>query len=126
LSGYGGFYAKYRELYPATVDVAHFLAERQLAAEGRTVGKEAEGTGAQALFDKVNELVRQGNVRRIVITDRTERKILDIPVNAGVVAAVLAPMLTAAGAALALVGGWHITVERTDPDTPDPEVVDAE
>jgi hypothetical protein len=25
-------------------------------------------------------------------------------------------MMLAAGAALALAGGWHITVERTDPD----------
>lgn len=83
------------------------------------MGKEAEGTGAQALFDKINELVRQGNVRRIVVTDRTGRKVLDLPVNAGVVAALLAPMLTAAGAALALAGGWHITVEHTDPDVVD-------
>jgi hypothetical protein len=29
---------------------------------------------------------------------------------------VFAPMMLAAGAALALAGGWHITVERTDPD----------
>jgi Domain of unknown function (DUF4342) len=81
------------------------------------VGKEAaEGTGVQALFDKVNELVRAGNVRRVVVTDRSGRKILDIPVNAGVIAAALAPMLTAAGTALALAGGWHVTIERTDPD----------
>ncbi len=39
LSGYDRFYAKYRELYPATVDVAHFLAERQLAAEGENRGQ---------------------------------------------------------------------------------------
>lgn len=31
---YDEFYARYRELYPATVDVAHFLAERQHAADG--------------------------------------------------------------------------------------------
>jgi hypothetical protein len=87
------------------------------------VGKEAEGTGTQALFDKVNELVRQGNVRRIVVTDRGNRKILDIPVNAGLIAAALAPMLTVAGAALALTGGWKITVERTDTEVvpADPE-----
>ena len=88
---------------------------------GRTVGTEAEGTGVQALFDKINELVREGNVRRIVVHDRTDRKILDVPVTAGVIAAVLGPMATAAGAALALAGGWHITVENTKPD-----VVDAE
>ncbi|HYQ66346.1 DUF4342 domain-containing protein [Actinophytocola sp.] len=80
------------------------------------MGKEAEGTGVQALFDKVNDLVHEGSVRRVVVTDRTGRRILDLPVNAGLVAAVLAPMLTGAGAALALAGGWHINVERTDPD----------
>lgn len=85
------------------------------------MGTDAEGTGAQALFDKVNDLVRQGNVRRIVVTDRTERKVLDIPVNAGVLVAAFAPMMTAAGTALALAGGWHISVEKTEPD-----VVDAE
>lgn len=85
------------------------------------MGKEAEGTGVQALFDKVNDLVHQGNVRRIVVTEPKGRKILDLPVNAGIIAAVLAPMLTGAGAALALAGGWHIAVERTDPDVVDGE-----
>jgi hypothetical protein len=80
------------------------------------VGKEAEGTGVQALFDKVEELVRQGNVRRIVVTGRDGRTVLDLPINAGVIAAFIAPMLTAAGAALALAGGWHITVEHTEPE----------
>lgn len=94
--------------------MAHFLAKHSTRQMGRTVGKEAEGTGPQALFDKVNELVRQGNVRRVVVTDRNGRKVLDIPVNAGVIAAVVAPMLTVAGTALALVGGWQIAVERSD------------
>ncbi|MFL6124601.1 DUF4342 domain-containing protein [Actinophytocola sp.] len=85
------------------------------------MGKEAEGTGVQALFDKINDVVRQGNVRRIVVADRSGRKILDIPVNAGVIAAVVAPMLTVVGAGLALVGGWQISVERTDPDVVDGE-----
>lgn len=91
---------------------------------GEIVGKEAEGTGTQALFDKINEVVRQGNVRRVVVSDRGGRKILDIPVNAGVVAAVFAPVLTVAGAALALAGGWHITVENTEPDVVDGEADD--
>lgn len=80
------------------------------------MGKEAEGTGTQALYDKVNELVRQGNVRRIVVTDRTDRKVLDIPINAGVIAAVIAPTLTVAGTALAVLGGWRVKVENTEPD----------
>ena len=88
------------------------------------MSKEAEGTGVQALFDKINEVVHQGNVRRVVVSDRGGRKILDIPVNAGVIAAVLAPMLTAAGAALALAGGWHISVEHTEPDVVNGEADD--
>lgn len=80
------------------------------------MGTEAEGAGVSALFAKINELVHEGNVRRIVISDRSGRKILDIPINAGVVAAVIAPMLTMAGAALALAGGWRIQVEHTAPD----------
>ena len=80
------------------------------------MAKEAEGTGVQALADKISELVREGNVRRVVVTDKSGRKILDVPVNAGVVAAVFFPMLMAAGAALALAGGWQIQVEHTEPE----------
>jgi hypothetical protein len=100
----------YQLLAPGTMRWHTSFAERK----GRTVGKEAEGTGIQALYEKINEVVRQGNVRRVVVTDRSGRKVLDIPVNAGVIAAVIAPMMMAAGAALAVAGGWHITVERTD------------
>jgi hypothetical protein len=80
------------------------------------MGNEAEGTGVQALVDKIGELVREGNVRRVVVTDKSGRKILDVPVNAGVVAAFFFPMLMAAGAAIAVAGGWRIQVEHTDPD----------
>ena len=88
------------------------------------MGKEAEGTGVQALVDKISELVREGNVRRVVVTDRSGRKILDVPVNAGVVAAIFFPMIMAAGAALALAGGWKIQVEHTEPDTVQGETTD--
>ena len=82
-----------------------------------TMGNDTEGTGSRQLVDKIAELVREGNVRRVVVTDKTGRKVLDVPVNAGVVAAFFFPMLTAAGAALAVAGGWKIQVEHTPPDT---------
>jgi hypothetical protein len=90
------------------------------------MGKEAEGTGVQALVEKIGELVREGNVRRVVVSDRSGRKILDVPVNAGVVAAFFFPMMMAAGAALALAGGWKIQVEHTDPDVVQGEPTDTE
>ncbi|MFI7678925.1 DUF4342 domain-containing protein [Actinophytocola sp. NPDC049390] len=80
------------------------------------MGNAAEGNGIQALVDKIAELVREGNARRVVVTDKTGRKILDLPINAGVVAAFFFPTLTAAGAALALAGGWKIQVEHTTPE----------
>ncbi len=79
------------------------------------MGHETEGTGIHQLVDKIAELVREGNVRRVVVTDKPDRKILDVPINAGVVAAFFFPMLTAAGAALAVAGGWKIQVEHTEP-----------
>lgn len=79
------------------------------------MGTEAEGSGVQALTEKIEQLVREGNVRRIVVRDKTGRKVLDLPVTAGVVALLLAPMFTAAASALALAGGWRLEVTRTDP-----------
>lgn len=88
------------------------------------MGNSTEGTGVQALVDKISELVREGNVRRIVVTDKSGRKVLDLPINAGVVAALFFPMMMAAGAALALAGGWKIQVEHTDPHTVPGETTD--
>ena len=88
------------------------------------MGKETEGTGVQQLVDKIAELVREGNVRRVVVTDKTGRKVLDVPINAGVVAAFFFPMLMAAGAALAVAGGWKIQVEHTDPEVVPGETTD--
>jgi hypothetical protein len=89
------------------------------------VTKEANGFGVQALTDKINELVREGNVRRIVVSNASGRKVLDLPVNAGVVAVVLAPMLSVAGTALALAGGWSIRVERKEEMTAEPSEEDS-
>ena len=79
------------------------------------VPSEAEGSGAKALTAKIEQLIREGNVRRVVVRDKTGRKVLDLPVNAGVVVLALAPMITAAAGALALAGGWQVEGERTDP-----------
>jgi hypothetical protein len=91
------------------------------------VGTEAEGSGVQALTQKIEQLIREGNVRRIVVRDKSGRTVLDLPVTAGVVALVLAPMMTAAASALALAGGWRLEVARTEPVVVDePSEEDAE
>ncbi|MEV8438733.1 DUF4342 domain-containing protein [Actinosynnema sp. NPDC051121] len=69
----------------------------------------------QALVEKVRELLHEGNVRRLVIKDDKGHAVMEIPVTAGVVAAVAAPVVTAVAAIAALASDWSIDVERHQP-----------
>ncbi|GAB3449887.1 DUF4342 domain-containing protein [Actinophytocola sediminis] len=73
---------------------------------------EAEGNGARALTDTIEQLIREGNVRRIVVRNDKGQTVLNLPVVVGLVAVLIAPMIAMAGAAIGLVGGWSIDVER--------------
>ena len=68
-----------------------------------------------ALTAKVKDLVHQGNVRRIVIKNDDGHTVMEIPVTAGLVALVVAPILTAVGAIAALANDWTIEVHRQMP-----------
>jgi hypothetical protein len=70
----------------------------------------AEG---QELLHKVEELIQEGNVRRIVIKQQG-RTIAEFPLIVGVVGAVLAPVLAAIGAVIALAKDCTIEVERVE------------
>jgi hypothetical protein len=69
----------------------------------------------QALVAKVKEVIHEGNVRRIVVRNDQGATVVEIPVNAGVVAAIAAPVVTAIAAIAALANEWSIEVERTRP-----------
>ncbi len=63
------------------------------------------------LVDTVKRVVREGNVRRIVIK-QGDRTVAEFPLTAGVVGAVFAPVLAAIGAIAALSQECSISVER--------------
>ena len=63
------------------------------------------------ILDKLSALVREGNVRRIIVS-QGGRTIAEFPLTVGVVGAVFAPILAAVGAILALVQDCTIQVER--------------
>lgn len=65
------------------------------------------------LADKVKDLIHEGNVRRIIIKNGDGQTIMEIPVTAGVVVALVAPVVTALGAVAALAAEWSIQIERT-------------
>lgn len=91
------------------------MSENKTTEEFQVSGEE--------LLSKVKQLIREGNVRKIIIKDKAGKEMISIPVTAGVVIAVLAPVLAAVGAIAALVTECTIVVERElDPSDVSPKV----
>lgn len=65
------------------------------------------------LVGTLRKLVREGNVRRIVVKDEQGRVFLEIPLTVGAVGAVLVPLWAALGTLAALVSGFRIEIQRT-------------
>ena len=63
---------------------------------------------------KIKELIKEGNIRRIIIKNDKEETIMEIPVTFAVVGTLIAPALAAVGAAVALLTSCIIVIERTD------------
>jgi len=76
----------------------------------KTYWQTCKAEGANML-DRLKELIREGNVRRVVIQQQG-RTVAEFPLTAGVVGAVLAPVLAAIGALVALLNDCSIQVER--------------
>jgi len=66
------------------------------------------------LLGKVKQLIEEGNVRRIIIKDKENKTLIEVPLTIGVVGIVLAPVLAAVGAIAALVTECTIIVERRE------------
>lgn len=66
------------------------------------------------ILDKVKDLIKEGNVRRIIIKDKKGKELIQFPLTFGVIGAALAPILAAVGAIAALVTECSITVEREE------------
>lgn len=77
--------------------------------------KESFSINGEGLLKKVKELIAEGNVRKITITDKSGKEIASFPLTFGVVGALLLPVLAAIGAIAALVTECTITVEREEP-----------
>jgi len=68
------------------------------------------------LMDKLKELIREGNVRRVIVRNSNGRTLLDMPLNAGLAGALLLPFWAAVGGIVMLATEFSIGVER-DPGT---------
>lgn len=82
---------------------------------GAPVGKvvtEEFLVSSKELIGKIEEILQEGTVRRILVKDEKGRTLLEIPAWVGVVGALLAPWLAALGVIAALATRCTITVIR--------------
>jgi hypothetical protein len=70
---------------------------------------------SEGFVEKLKDLIHEGNVRRVVVQYQG-RDVAEFPLTAGVVGALLAPVVAAIGAMVALLKDCTIRVERTAPD----------
>jgi predicted regulator of Ras-like GTPase activity (Roadblock/LC7/MglB family) len=68
----------------------------------------------EELLGRIKELLRQGNIRRVMIKDKDGKVLMEFPLTFGVVGAVLAPTLAAIGAIAALITEATIVVEKNE------------
>ncbi|WP_295669214.1 DUF4342 domain-containing protein [uncultured Mucilaginibacter sp.] len=76
--------------------------------------KESFSIHGENLLNKIKELIAEGNIRKITITDKYGKELMSFPLTIGVVGVLVAPVLAAIGALAALVGECNITVEREE------------
>jgi hypothetical protein len=80
-----------------------------------TTTKESFNINGENLLNKVKELIREGNIRKITISDKNGKELMTFPLTVGVVGTVFLPILAAVGAMAALITECTISVEREEP-----------
>ena len=74
--------------------------------EFRVVGEE--------LLTRIKNLIKEGNIRRVIIKDKEGKTLFEIPLTFGVVGALIAPQLAAIGAIAALLTEATVVVEKSE------------
>jgi len=78
------------------------------------IKKEEFKISGNDVLEKIKEIVKAGNVRRIIVKNEEGKSLIEIPVTLGVVGAALLPVWAAIGAITALVTKCTIVVEKRE------------
>jgi hypothetical protein len=97
-----------------THHAAVLIIQRRHAVSNQSIWETLKGD-SQAIIERLKTLIHEGNVRRVVV-QHEGRTIAEFPVTAGVIGALLAPLLAAIGAIFALLKDCTIKVEKNKPD----------
>jgi len=91
--------------------------DEQSGKTERTWTEEIEVAGKD-LVDRIKEVVKAGNVRKVILRNPDGKLLLEIPLTAGAVAGgvvvLVAPVLAALGAMAALLAKVKVEIVRTD------------
>jgi hypothetical protein len=82
--------------------------------EDKEVRWEELKVAGDQLVDTVKELVKEGNVRRVIVKNDKGATLIEVPLTVGVVGVLVAPVAAALGALAALVSGLTIEVEKVE------------
>ena len=69
----------------------------------------------EKLVDRVKELVKEGNARRIIVKNDTGHTLLEIPLTMGIMGAMFLPVWVALGSIAALASHYTLVVEKKEP-----------
>ena len=81
------------------------------ARQGKFVTEEFS-VAANDVLKRVEALLHEGNVTRIIVKDEAGRQLIEIPATVGVVGTLLAPWMAALGVIAAIATKCSIVVER--------------
>ncbi len=83
----------------------------------KTRFEEFKVSGSEIL-EKIKEIIREGNARRIIFKTEDGRTFMEIPLTVGIVGTLIAPVWAAIGAVAALASNLTIVVEKETRDKP--------
>ena len=74
--------------------------------------KEEFKVSGEDISEKIKEIIKEGNARRIIIKNEDGESVAEFPLTIGAVGALIAPILAAVGAIAALLTKCTIVVEK--------------
>ena len=104
----------YKEAKDALTEANGDLVEALIkleATKDSSKWKDTVSNKSNEVMDKLKSIINSGNISRIIVK-KDDYVVLDMPVTAGAIGALIIPQITAVAAAIALMSKCTIEVER--------------
>jgi hypothetical protein len=75
--------------------------------------------GVDRVVEKLKDLIREGNVRRLLVKNAQGITLIEVPLTVGIVGAMLVPVWAAIAAIAAIVSDATVVIERRETEDDD-------